>query len=135
MKSKRNIEKKKVVKKGPKKAVKNKPKKKVTKKPAEIPEELLEIPEETEAGNLVETQAVDLNEELEKEEKKKEKLERKRKVPVSQYAMNSKRIRTFPSLDDAVLAMEISHKTILDYINGKRYQTGGYMWGYDGEAL
>lgn len=54
---------------------------------------------------------------------------------ISQYTMDGKYIRTFPSLDDAVLAMEITRQTILDYINGKRYQTGGYLWGYDTETL
>lgn len=54
---------------------------------------------------------------------------------VSQYAMNGRLIRTFPSIKDAVMAMEISEQTILDYINGKRYQTGGYMWGYEKDGL
>lgn len=54
---------------------------------------------------------------------------------VSQYTMDGKYIRTFPSINDAVAAMEISRQTILDYINGKRYQTGGYLWGYDTETL
>lgn len=54
---------------------------------------------------------------------------------ISQYTMDGKYIRTFPSINDAVAAMEISRQTILDYINGKRYQTGGYLWGYDTETL
>jgi hypothetical protein len=54
---------------------------------------------------------------------------------VSQYAMNGRLLRTFPSIKDAVMAMEISERTILDYINGKRYQTGGYMWGYEKDGL
>lgn len=54
---------------------------------------------------------------------------------VSQYTMDGKYIRTFPSINDAVAAMEISRKTILDYITGKRYQTGGYLWGYESDRM
>lgn len=58
-----------------------------------------------------------------------------RNCQISQYTMSGKLIRTFPSIKDAVMAMEITEKTILEYINGKRYQTGGYMWGYERDCL
>ncbi len=74
------------------------------------------------------------------EEKPKEKKSTKpRKLTkvdrVSQYTMEGKYIRTFPSIKDAVDAMEISSQTIKDYINGNRYQTGGYLWAYDSDMM
>jgi hypothetical protein len=61
--------------------------------------------------------------------------EPKKDERVSQYTMEGKYLRTFPSIKDAVDAMEISSQTIKDYINGKRYQTGGYLWGYADDSL
>lgn len=68
-------------------------------------------------------------------EKPEKPQEPKKDERVSQYTMEGKYLRTFPSIKDAVDAMEISSQTIKDYINGKRYQTGGYLWGYADDSL
>ena len=75
-----------------------------------------------------------------KSKKMEEKYKKKKRKPskliaISQYSMEGKLLRRFDSIKAAVEDMEISHKTILAYLHGKRRHTGGYLWGYDKYGL
>ena len=52
----------------------------------------------------------------------------KKWTPVSQYTMEGKLVKTYPSLAEAAKATGISYNNIREYSCGKRRPCGGYIW-------
>jgi len=62
--------------------------------------------------------------------KNKEKVDERKRKPVSQYNLHGEFIRSYRSIKDAKRATGIDEKTIIMNAKGKTNRAGGYLWQY-----